>query len=228
MIVTDGTDTVQLSGTQALNIFPLDGADTVNIEDLTGTEITTVNVNLGRAGSGLGGGLTGSGAVIIDGGCGPVIGVNNNFSEDPRFGQLAGCPPANGDYCLENDSPLLPENSPPGCGQIGAVGACLPIGVPGLDPAPSVLAIHAAKPNPFSETATIPFELPTAGEVLVTIYNARGEAVLIQPSQQRSAGPGHVVWDGRHRSGERCPPGVYFARIEVGGRAMAARLVLIY
>ena len=165
---------------------------------------------------------------VVDGACGQVIGVNNNFSADPLFGQVTGCPPASGDFCLSDESPLLPENSPPGCGLIGALGACLPIGVPGLDPAPSILAIHAAKPNPFSDSATIPFELPAPGEVRVTIYNARGEAVLIQPSRQHSAGTGNVVWDGRDRRGERCPPGVYFARIEVGDRALSARVVLVY
>jgi hypothetical protein len=163
-----------------------------------------------------------------DDGCGQVIGSNGNFSADPLFGHLSGCPPTDGDFCLSDDSPLLPENSPPGCGRIGAMGACLPIGVPGLDPAPSVLAIHAARPNPFVEIATIPIDLPEAGEILVTIYNARGEVVLAQPPRHHFAGRERVTWDGRDRDGSRCPPGVYFARIKSGGQEFATRLVLVY
>ena len=165
---------------------------------------------------------------FVDGACGQVIGANGNFSADPFFGQIAGCPPGTGDYCLEDDSPLLPENSPPGCGLIGALGACLPIGVPGIDSSPHTFSVHAARPNPFAESATIPFELPADSEVLVSIYSARGEAVLVNPPQHQFAGQRSVVWDGRDRLGSRCPPGVYFVRIQSGAREFAARVVLLY
>jgi hypothetical protein len=42
-------------------------------------------------------------------------GTNGNFSEDPRF-----CDPGNDDLTLDEYSPCAPDNSPPGCGLIGA------------------------------------------------------------------------------------------------------------
>jgi hypothetical protein len=44
-------------------------------------------------------------------------GINGNISEDPLF-----CDPDNDDYHIFAHSPCAPENSPPGCGLIGALG----------------------------------------------------------------------------------------------------------
>jgi hypothetical protein len=43
------------------------------------------------------------------------LGVNGNISEDPEL-----CDPDFGDYTLTDTSPCAPDNSPPGCGLIGA------------------------------------------------------------------------------------------------------------
>jgi len=48
------------------------------------------------------------------------LGINGNISEDPYF---CGCSdPISGDYRLQDRSRCSPENSPPGCGLIGALG----------------------------------------------------------------------------------------------------------
>jgi len=51
------------------------------------------------------------------------LGLDGNFSEDPRF-----CDPVSGDYTLEAGSPCLPGNHPQGsdCGVIGALGEGCP------------------------------------------------------------------------------------------------------
>ena len=71
----------------------------------------------------------GNGPDFLDDECGPFIGVNNNLQEDPIFGVFTGCPPGSNAYCLDDESPLLSQNSPPGCGLIGARGLCGAIGI---------------------------------------------------------------------------------------------------
>lgn len=41
-------------------------------------------------------------------------------------------------------------------------------------------------------------------------------------------GNGGVIWDGRHQGGSRVRPGIYFVRVEAGGRSAVRRIVVIH
>jgi len=70
-------------------------------------------------------------------------------------------------------------------------------------------------PNPFNPETTIKFQLPQAGEVLLTIFDIYGREVRTLLHGEWSPGSHAVIWDGRDRSGQIVATGMYFYRIDV-------------
>ena len=173
--------------------------------------------------------LFGNNPDIVGDECGEVIGVNGNIREDPEFGAVAGCPPAVGDLCLASGSPLLPENSPPGCGLIGARGLCGPIGIAEETHAPGVNASTlAAFPNPFAERTTLVIDVRGERvEHTVRILDARGRVVGERMLGELSTGPHRWVWDGHDDRGRVLPVGVYFAQVRAGRRELHTRVMIL-
>jgi hypothetical protein len=105
-------------------------------------------------------------------------------------------------------------------------------------------------PNPFSQTTVIPFVLgdpPTCNdggrqyEVTLRIYNVLAQLVAIPVLQSGEFASGQPVvnlvlrcgnytafWNGLYlNTSQPVPPGVYLYRIEVDGRAVARKMVVI-
>jgi hypothetical protein len=167
-------------------------------------------------------------ANFVDDQCGPVWGVNNNFNADPMFGRASGCPLAEGDLCLQEGSPLLPENSPPGCGLIGARGLCPPIGVGGMDPEQPDRLSWSVAPNPSSGAALMRVEISAPSEVEIIICDVRGEVVRSLRPGPLAPGRHSLMWDGRDAAGRRCASGAYFASVRAGGRTAGGRFLLLH
>jgi len=161
------------------------------------------------------------------GDCLNIIGTDNNLSVDPLFGQ-GNCPPAAGDWCLSQGSPLLPENSPPGCGLIGARGACGQIGIadPEVSP-PAGLSVASAAPNPFRERTTIGFYLPGEGTVEVVIHGVLGRRVRTLYAGRMGPGEQSLQWDGRTDQGTRAASGAYVATVRTGTEEVTRTLLLV-
>lgn len=94
-------------------------------------------------------------------------------------------------------------------------------------PEPKTLVLFQNYPNPFNPTTTIQFDLPTAGEVTLKIYNLRGELVRTLIEERRNAGIHRVLWDGADEHGRRQSSGVYFYQLETTNFNAVRKLVLI-
>ena len=68
-------------------------------------------------------------------------------------------------------------------------------------------------PNPFSTATTISFDLKSAGETSVSVYNIKGQLVNNLLNQSLSSGSHILFWDGRDSNGNQCSNGVYFIRL---------------
>jgi hypothetical protein len=92
---------------------------------------------------------------------------------------------------------------------------------------PSATLMEHGRPNPFSQTTTISYQLATGGPVRIAVYNVAGQMVrkLVERTQQ----PGRygVRWDGRDDRGQRAANGVYLVRMTAGGVTANQRLTLI-
>jgi len=81
-------------------------------------------------------------------------------------------------------------------------------------------------PNPFRNNTTIRYSVLKPGPVTISVVDIAGRTVIQGRFASQSAGGHEFVWNGRTRDGKTVSAGVYFARVEAGGRSSAARLVL--
>ena len=82
---------------------------------------------------------------------------------------------------------------------------------------PTTFSLSQNYPNPFKTTTTIPFSLPKAERVRMTVYNLLGAHVAtIIASEDIPAGYHAALWDGRSDIGVPVASGIYFIRMEAG------------
>jgi len=88
-------------------------------------------------------------------------------------------------------------------------------------------ALHQNFPNPFNPSTTIEYELPSAGELLIEIFDIEGRLVRTFDPVMASVGVSRVSWDCRDNVGAILSSGVYFCRIQFNGISMARRMLLL-
>lgn len=108
-------------------------------------------------------------------------------------------------------------------------------GAPPVPPLPDMMALRVA-PNPFVDQARFTFQVgsqegflnsssrPTA-RVNLSVYDIQGRLCRTLYFGHAFPGTYQVSWDGTTEEGVVVPPGVYVCRLEVDGRADAARVV---
>ena len=68
-------------------------------------------------------------------------------------------------------------------------------------------------PNPFNPSTTIRFDLPVVSDVILTIYNTRGQKVKTFQYQNISSGYHSVTWNGTNDFGKKVGAGVYLYQL---------------
>ena len=83
-------------------------------------------------------------------------------------------------------------------------------------------------PNPFHSTATISYQLKEHGEVILSIYNVRGQLVKKLVHSREIVGKHSIVWDGKDEGGKKLSSGIYFYQIETPNfKSQIKKMVLI-
>ncbi|MEE9269627.1 MAG: FlgD immunoglobulin-like domain containing protein [Candidatus Krumholzibacteria bacterium] len=101
----------------------------------------------------------------------------------------------------------------------------VPTSIPGATG--SLPALHQNYPNPFNPTTTISFTLARRSAVELLVYDVKGELVATIIDDVMNGGPHSVTWDGRDGDGNEVSSGVYFYRLNAGGRRTTKKLVLL-
>lgn len=86
--------------------------------------------------------------------------------------------------------------------------------------------LGVARPNPFRSGTRISFELPRAGNVRLTIFDAGGREVARLADGVFSAGVHELKWDVARNGEGTVAAGVYFARMSFEGGTETRKLVL--
>jgi hypothetical protein len=83
--------------------------------------------------------------------------------------------------------------------------------------------LYPAIPNPFNSSTTLTFDLLSAGEVSLIIYDIQGREVAKLETRNLKLGTNQIVWNA-----EGLPSGVYFVRLSVvGSRSSVQKIVLL-
>lgn len=97
-----------------------------------------------------------------------------------------------------------------------------PSGVPGL-----VKFSASSYPNPFNPATRISYTMPKQGHLTLKVYNVRGELVKTLIDGIRTAGPGHIMWDGTTSQDAQVSSGVYFYEARTGGEVVINKMALV-
>jgi streptogramin lyase len=103
-----------------------------------------------------------------------------------------------------------------------AIGVPAPPTAVSYNPPPSPLSVEPNVPNPFNPITTVRFTLPAAGQTRVTVFDVTGRVVATLLDRPMSAGLHAVEWNA-----ENAASGVYFVRVESGGKRVARKMTLL-
>jgi hypothetical protein len=92
---------------------------------------------------------------------------------------------------------------------------------------PVTTALLQNHPNPFNPSTTIAFDVATAGEVRIEIYDVSGALVRTLVNGEKGIGRHVATWDGRDGVGNQVHTGVYFYRMTAPGYTSQAKKMLL-
>jgi subtilisin family serine protease len=94
------------------------------------------------------------------------------------------------------------------------------------DVAASKIRFRSIEPNPFTMSTTLSYELPTAMEVSLQIFDTTGRLVRTLANGQQTAGTHHVSWDGLDGNNSPVPGGVYLSRFTAGNEVQTRKVIM--
>lgn len=132
---------------------------------------------------------------------------------------------------FHSDSPFFPRSpwftlTANGSGEADLRTASASTGVASAPSAPATVWLEPCAPNPFTISTRLTYTLPERGPVRLAMYDASGREALVLADEVQAAGRYTKTWDGQSASGRDLPAGVYFARLEFGGRVEGRKVVL--
>jgi M6 family metalloprotease-like protein len=98
---------------------------------------------------------------------------------------------------------------------------------PGLE-TPRAVLLMQSRPNPFWKSAEIRYGLPRECMVSLEVFDLNGRKIATLASGRQGPGYKSVFWDGRGKSGNRFPSGVYLYRLQAGNVVLKQKLVLMH
>jgi hypothetical protein len=113
-------------------------------------------------------------------------------------------------------------------GNESPVATITPGGIAGVDggAVPRELALAPASPNPAAGGTTLRFALPVPATASLGIYDAAGRLVRTLAGGAQAAGEHAVTWNLQDAGGRNVGAGLYFARLEAGGRTLVQRIAV--
>ena len=89
------------------------------------------------------------------------------------------------------------------------------------------VTVRPSEPNPFRERTKVVFFLPEPMMARLEIFDIAGRRVRTLRDTPSPAGRNAETWDGRDATGRNVASGVYFVRLDAGGKTATDRLVRI-
>jgi len=85
----------------------------------------------------------------------------------------------------------------------------------------------SAYPNPFNPITNIAFNLATASEIEINIYNIKGQKVTTIINDKLRAGNHVLQWNGKDKNGKACASNIYFAQVKLNGKQSVIKKITL-
>lgn len=105
------------------------------------------------------------------------------------------------------------------------VNVSAPSGI-GDTPRVTAFTVRQNHPNPFSGETELEIGLPSRGDITVEIYDVAGRRIDTINVNGASAGWSRMKFSGRDDAGRPLPSGVYFYRVNAGGKSLTRKMVI--
>jgi hypothetical protein len=92
---------------------------------------------------------------------------------------------------------------------------------------PERTTLHRNHPNPFAPSTIIRYDVASACEVRLSVYDVRGALVRELHDGRCAPGRYETVWEGTDERGRRVPSGVYFCRFDAGSGVDETRKLIL-
>ncbi|MCK9329713.1 MAG: T9SS type A sorting domain-containing protein [Candidatus Cloacimonetes bacterium] len=89
------------------------------------------------------------------------------------------------------------------------------------------IQLHSAYPNPFNPTTTLSFTLPEPSNVLLEIFNVKGQKVKTLANDHYSKGTHNFIWEGTNDQQKTLTSGMYFYRLKTNDKVITKKMMLI-
>jgi flagellar hook assembly protein FlgD len=87
--------------------------------------------------------------------------------------------------------------------------------------------LHQNVPNPFTVQTSIGYQLSSATDLRLNIYNIAGQLVRTLVDTHQDAGFYNVVWSGLDDQGRGVSNGVYFCRLESKDESLIKKMTIL-
>ena len=101
------------------------------------------------------------------------------------------------------------------------------VSTPKRKTSPRGFMLYPAFPNPFNPVTTISFSLPRRSNVILAIYNIKGEIIKTLANRKMAAGFHGILWNGTNRVGEKVPSGEYICQLKTRNYKSSTKIILI-
>ena len=82
-------------------------------------------------------------------------------------------------------------------------------------------------PNPSTGPTRISVNLPSSGQLNMSIYSASGQIVYAEWGKTYAQGTQEIYWDGKSNSGEDVKAGYYIVKVTAGSLNSVDKLILM-
>jgi hypothetical protein len=92
---------------------------------------------------------------------------------------------------------------------------------------PKATALMQNFPNPFNPTTVLTYDMASAGQVTIQVFNVSGRLVRTLLEARKDIGRHSVAWDGKDANGSSVPSGIYFCRMKTSNFDATRKMILV-
>ena len=92
---------------------------------------------------------------------------------------------------------------------------------------PKEFALHDNFPNPFNPSTTIRFDLPSATDVSIVVFNVLGQKIKTIERAQMNPGYHSIIWNATNDFGSQVSAGMYFYQLRTNEFVKTKKMILL-